>query len=245
MDKSWRISKHLQTCASFPGEPIHMGLLVPWANQAMEAEIPSLFPGRVVWHVARLVPASATTALDDTFLAGMVQALPQALFQLHHLPLRAFAFGCTSASSLFPEEITAARQAYGEDQPEIPFLTAFSALCLCLTLCQAKRMLLLAPYESALTQREGEAFTRRGMTVTTAISLGYRDDIGTISSQQLLQACDDLPLAEGDALVLSCTALHTLECIPHLEERYHLPVLSSNTALALACVLSATGQVSW
>jgi maleate isomerase len=244
MDKSWRMSKQLQELPLRLDETLHLGVLVPWANQAMEAELPLLFPQRVVWHIARLVPSSTTTALDDDFLTGMVQAIPQAVFQLSRLPLRTLAFGCTSASSVFSDDIVGALQVLQRDQHAVPFLTAFSALCLLLAMCQAKRIVLVAPYEHELTLREAQVFEHHGIVVQRAASLGYRDDIGSISSQQILDACATCPLDKVDALVISCTALHTLDVIPLLEEQYHLPVLSSNTALALASVLVAIHQLS-
>jgi maleate isomerase len=234
------MSTYLRDLTQNLNETIHLGMLVPWANQAMEAELPVLFPRRVIWHVARLVPPNATTALDDEFLTGMIRSVPQAVFQLRNLPLRALAFGCTSASSAFPDEVTTVLKTLQTGQRSIPFLTAFSALCLLLTACHAERIVLITPYEHELTLREAHAFEYQGITVQAAISLGYRDEIGTISTQQLLEACASSSLAGAEALVLSCTALHTLEVIPLLEERYRLPVLSSNTALALASILVAT-----
>src|SRR5687768_18335226 len=61
------------------------GVLVPWANVAVETELPCLGQEAVVWHYARLAPANGSTALDDDFLEGLLGAVPGALHQLSRL----------------------------------------------------------------------------------------------------------------------------------------------------------------
>jgi maleate isomerase len=60
-------------------ETIHVGVLVPWANAIVETELPRLRLDRVVFHYARLVPASRTTALGHRFLRELTSAVPTAL----------------------------------------------------------------------------------------------------------------------------------------------------------------------
>ena len=244
MVRSWKLLEviHELTERIPLSRPIHLGLLVPWANQTMEAEMPLLLPRRLICHVSRLVPASHTTTLDQAFLSGMIEAIPQATMQLSHLPLDFLAFGCTSASCAFPGGINLARTKL---QTTLPFITAFSAICSTLTYYQAQRIMLITPYEHAITEQEVQALHGCGITVVDAVSLGYRDGISDIHDQQILDACRQCIPQEVDAIVLSCTALPTLEVIPLLEDRYHLPVISSNTALVLVTALLSTHSIDY
>src|ERR1043166_4502613 len=64
-----------------------IGVLIPWANVAVERELTALGLKNLYWHYARLVPASNTTALDDDFLSGLINSVPGAMFQLSQLRL--------------------------------------------------------------------------------------------------------------------------------------------------------------
>jgi len=64
MVKRWKLRELSSDLAERIRTPAHFGVLVPWANMAMEAELPCIFPRQVVWHFARLVLPSRTTAID-------------------------------------------------------------------------------------------------------------------------------------------------------------------------------------
>ena len=83
----------------------HAGVLVPWANSVVEAELPRWAGTSVTWHYARLVPPSLGTALDEDFLAGLLAAVPAALGQLAALPLQRVYLACTSAAFVFPGQV--------------------------------------------------------------------------------------------------------------------------------------------
>jgi maleate isomerase len=234
MDKCWTLQQLTSDVASQLKTTIHLGALVPWANVAMEAELPYIFPQRVVWHFTRLVPPSYTTALDEKFLQGMINAIPQAVFQLCNLPLHALAFGCTSASAAYSVSFPDDEAIFCKC---VPFLTAFSAILYVLSLHRVKRIALVTPYEEPITQKEVQAFAASEIEVLQSTSMGYRDRIGAIRNDEVLEACKESIPCEAEALVISCTALHTHQLIPILEQQYGLPVISSNTAIALASVL--------
>src|SRR2546430_6100187 len=135
---------------------IHIGVLVPWANTVVETELPRLGLERVIFHYARLVPANATTALDEAFLSGLLAAVPDALSQLERLPLAAVLVACTSAGFAI------------HGVPPVGAATAFDALTATLTRQGVERIALATPYPSAVTAREVEAFARRGIAVTAS-----------------------------------------------------------------------------
>lgn len=202
-----------------------MGVLLPWANVAVEEELPQLGEPGVVFHYARLVPASRTTAVDDSFWHGLRAAATGAVDSMRHLPLDATVLACTSAGFT--------------GGPELPpgVITAFDALTTTLHQRHVASVALATPYPEQVAQTEAEALAAHGIEVTGNASLGLDDGYPHITTAQILTLCDGLPpaaLAEADALVLSCTGWRTLTAAAALQARLRIPVISSNLALALA-----------
>lgn len=198
-------------------------MLLPWANQAVEEELPQLGESGTVFHYARLVPASRTTAVDDAFWHGLRASATGAVDSLHHLPLEATVLACTSAG------FTAG--------PALPdgVLTAFDALSMLLQRRALTRIVLATPYPQAVTRAEADALGERGIQVAAHVSLGLTDGYPNVPTTQVLDLCAQLPEADltgSDALVLSCTGWRTLTALPLLQARYGIPVVSSNLALA-------------
>src|ERR1700676_3800120 len=122
------------------GGPVHAGVLLPWANTVVEAELHRWTGRAVVWHYARLVPSDLATALDGEFLTGLLDAVPAALEQLSALPLRRGYLACTSAAFMHPELAgSAARQA------QVTLVSAFDAITAVLSEHGASHVALLAP----------------------------------------------------------------------------------------------------
>lgn len=206
----------------------HIGVLIPWANTVVEAELPRLGLSHIVWHYARLVPDNQGTALDDSFLQGLIRAVPGALHRLSRLPLAAVLLACTSAGFSYPRDV--------------PVVSAFDALLSGLRRLGARRVLLLTPYPDHLAEREAKALEARGHTVVGHASLGWKDGFADVTSDQilvLLERFTRATLEDADALVLSCTAWPTLDVIEAIEARTDRPVISSNLALAIAATSQA------
>ncbi len=206
----------------------HIGVLVPWANTVVESELPRLGLTHIVWHYARLVPDNQGTALDDSFLQGLVRAVPGALGQLSRLPLAAVLLACTSVGFSYPLDVRV--------------VSAFDALLAGLRRLGARRVLLLTPYPDHLAEREAKALEAQGQTVVGHASLGCDDGFAEVTSDQILGLLGRFTraaLADADALVLSCTAWPTLDVVEALEARTDRPVISSNLALALAAMSQA------
>lgn len=204
--------------------PRHVGVLVPWANTVVEAELPQLSGDQLVFHYARLVPPAQTTALDEVFLSGLRQAVPDALASLSRIRLAGTLLACTSAG-------------FTADDPAAGATSAFVAIVHTLRLLRTDRIALAAPYPHSIAVAEAAAFTSAGITVTELASLGlvdHYDQITTTMSRQLIDQIDRHGLADASALVLSCTNWPTLDLIAALESELGMPVISSNLALAVA-----------
>lgn len=209
-----------------------MGVLLPWANQAVEEELPQLGEPGVVFHYARLVPASRTTAIDDSFWHELRAAATGAVDSMRHLPLDATLLACTSAGFT--------------GGPALPpgVITAFDALTAVLHRRGFVRVMLATPYPEPVTRAEAETLSERGIRVLAHASLGLDDGYPDITPRQIIDLCADLPkpaLAGSDALVLSCTGWRTLAAAADLQDRLRIPVVSSNFALAAHTLPPAPG----
>ncbi|NBE51195.1 maleate cis-trans isomerase family protein [Streptomyces boluensis] len=203
---------------------IRAGLLLPWANVAVETELARLGLRHTIFHHTRLVPASRTTAIDASFWHGLRESSVQALDSLSHIPLDVAMLACTSA--------------HFTGGPPLPsgVFTAFDALLQALTEAAVARVVLVTPYPGPVTKAEAAAFTEAGVEVLAHTSLGLTDGYPDVTPDQVLALVEQLPqgaLNVAGAVILSCTGWHTLPVIAELEHRFGKPVLSSNLAMAL------------
>jgi maleate isomerase len=210
----------------------HVGVLVPWANTIVEAELPRMGLDQVVFHYARLVPARRYRDADD-FLAEIAAAVPGAVSQFARLSLSGVLVGCTSVGFMTPE-------AYAGTL----VVDAFEAIMCGLRQLDASRVVLATPYPKRHTAQETETLVARGVQVSdhASLDLGLLDDFGAVTPARIRALVGELQpqaLAEADALVLSCTAWPTLAAIVQLEDELGIPVLSSNLALAWQAVRAA------
>ncbi|PCG88027.1 hypothetical protein CIB93_00990 [Streptomyces sp. WZ.A104] len=211
---------------------VRVGLLLPWANVAVETELPLLGLRHTVFHHARLVPPSRTTAIDASFWQGLREASAQALDSLSHVRLDAVVLACTSVGFT--------------GGPPLPsgVFNAFDALLRALTEASVARVVLATPYPAPVTEAEAGALAEAGVEVLAHVSLGLVDGYPEVTPDQVLALVEQLPesaVEAAGAVVLSCTGWHTLPVIAHLEHRYGKPVLSSNLAIALLSARAPAG----
>lgn len=210
--------------------PVHAGVLLPWANSVVEAELHRWTGAAVVWHYARLVPSSRATALDAGFLTGLLDAVPLALTQLSALPLRRAYLACTSAAFMYPERAGSASR-----QAQFTVVSAFDAITTVLAEHGARRVVLLAPYPQDVIDAELRMFDQSGVTVTGCASLGLDDSYWSVTRDQigeLIEKVGDEAIGKAEAIVLSCTGWPTFGSIRTLQRRLGKPVISSNLAIA-------------
>ncbi|MEV4580279.1 aspartate/glutamate racemase family protein [Nonomuraea jabiensis] len=215
----------------------HVGVLVPWANTVVETELPEWGRGLAVWHYARLAPAHGGTTLDGDFLSGLIEAVPEALHQLSRLSLDQVYLACTSAAFTHLDrlaEVTAGSQ--------VRVVSAFEAILAQLQKRGARRIALVTPYPSEVTEVEVIQFAERGVLVTGSASLGLADGYAEVTLNQQAALVDQLgkeAVRQADAIVLSCTGWPTKAAITMLRRRLRRLVTSSNAAIALHALGSA------
>ncbi|MEU7022774.1 hypothetical protein ABZ990_19245 [Streptomyces sp. NPDC046203] len=214
---------------------VRVGLLLPWANVAVETELPRLGLRNTVFHHARLVPASGTTAIDKSFWHGLREASTGALDSLAHIELDSVIVACTSAGFT------------GGPPLPVGVTTAFDAVLAALAADDITRVVLATPYPAEVTEAEAAAFAEAGIDVLEHVSLGQDDGYPEITTDSVLTLVDGLPqhaVEAAQAVVLSCTGWHTLRAVEELEQRLRTPVLSSNIAMALSAARLSSGATA-
>jgi maleate isomerase len=208
----------------------HAGVLVPWANSVVEAELPRWAGTSVAWHYARLVPPSLGTALDEDFLAGLLAAVPAALGQLAALPLQRVYLACTSAAFMFPGQVQTAAAG-----TRVPVVTAFDAILAALRQWHCDRIVLLSPYPAKVCEAEADTFGNHGVAVTGHATLDLRDGYSAIDPGQirdLARRVGTRAVEEAQAIVLSCTGWPTWGLEKVLAREHGKKIVSSNLAVA-------------
>ncbi|TKA08571.1 maleate cis-trans isomerase family protein [Actinacidiphila oryziradicis] len=210
----------------------HVGVLLPWANVAVEAELPRFGLRHVVFHYARLVPASRTTAVDDAFWHGLREAAASAMDSLSHIPLDGVLLACTSAGFTSGTPLPTG------------VVTAFDALRDSLRLVGAERVALATPYPKEVTRVEVDVLRQAGTAVTEWAALDLVDGYPGVTGDQVRRLVQEIPpegLEAAQALVLSCTGWHSQALLAELQATLGKPVISSNLAMALYAARLVTG----
>ena len=95
-----------------------------------------------------------------------------------------------------------------------------------------KRVSVVTPYVEDLNVAEKEFLQDNGLEVTnvTGMQLISSDDICWLKPEQITEFALKNFNTSADALVLSCTGLHSAPIVEGLERKIGKPVISSNTA---------------
>lgn len=208
-----------------------VGIATPQANPTVEAEMRLLFPLSAIMVIARLTSPSSDSA---TRLRAYLEDLPQTLNQFDTLPIAAFGFACTASSYLLGSERQKTLIARIEESRGYPIITATDAIAWRLERAGARRIALVSPYTTELTEAAANHWRDLGYEVTGVkrIDTGSADtrSIYALGSKDALPAVADLSKLDVDAVLVSGTGMPSLPLIAGAPDRPL--VLSSNFCLA-------------
>ena len=223
---------------------LRIGIATPMANPTVEPELRALFPGTVNMLVTR----SVATGDSRTRLVAYFESLETSLESFGGLKLDAFGFACTASSYLLEPGVETRRCAELSEQFAYPVITASQAIEEALKSRQVKSLAIASPYPAWIAEACTAFWSRKGFDVvaatTAAAGMADTRDIYSLDPEA---ACarfvEDLgrnpATRTADALLVTGTGLPTLPLLKPLGEALALPVLSSNGALADACLHAA------
>ncbi|MBC6441133.1 MAG: Asp/Glu racemase [Rhodospirillales bacterium] len=212
-----------------------IGIITPFTNTNLEADIALLRPDGVSCHVMRAggydldaVPDSeqmrkfALAGLDDV-LAMLLPAKPDIVL-----------YGCTSATLSMGPDYDRNFCAMIEDKSGVPAVTAAGALVEALNDLDARTIGFCSPYTEELNRESAAFLGASGRQVIQSAYVG--EDLDSDGQNALTPpVVFDLGLRadhpQADAIVMSCTDMRAVEVITALESRTGKPVVTSNQAL--------------
>ena len=210
-----------------------LGVTVPQANTTVEPEMQALLGARHTLLTARMVCRSfdARARLLDYF-----DTLAATAAQFDVAPLQVLGFACTGSSYLVGATHEAERLVALTAARGYPVLSAAQSILQALHALGARRIALLSPYPSWLSEAGQAYWKAAGLTVTAVAGLSselldtrniYK--LTTPAVQKILAA---LRTTGCDAVLMSGTGMPSLRTIA--AHSLPMPVLSSNLCLAWA-----------
>lgn len=226
-----------------------IGVIIPPANVALEAELPPFLPAGVAASYNRLTRPEAKLTKES--LLAMGESAMRAASDLAYARPDVFLYGCTSGSFLdgFGNEGRIAERIAG--LTGIPAFTTSTAVLEALRALGGRRVFMLTPYPEEVNAHEIAFLAHHGFTVPAHDSFrcAVSAEIRAITSDQvadlLLRNRD--AILDCDAVFVSCTNLVVLDQVARLEAALNLPLVTSNQAslwAALKRLGIATGGVA-
>ncbi|WP_116474731.1 maleate cis-trans isomerase family protein [Zobellella maritima] len=211
-------------------ERVHIGLVQLANDHSLETdwshllrEQASLFSTRIFKEngmTPEALDAVAESISDGAALVG------------DGLSMDVMAFACTSASILIGENkvsklLTKGREVTPTTNPWSAAQAAFKHL-------GAKNVAVFSPYPTDVNFPLYEQLTNAGFNVVGLASLGIIDDnmIHKVTLETFNEGIEKITKdGNVDVIFMSCTSLRAVERIQHLENKYGIPIVSSNSAL--------------
>ncbi len=218
-----------------------LGIAVPQANTTVEPEMQALLGAGHTLLTARMTSASPESRQR---LVDYIDTLGHTLAQFDVAPLQVAGFACTGSSYLIGPDDEATRLQALSAALGYPVLSAAKSILQALEVLGARRIALLSPYPSWLSEA-GQAYWRAcGLTITHVVGLPDElldtRNIYKLRTAAVQQVFDTLDVSGCDAVLMSGTGMPTLGVMA--QRLLAVPVLSSNLCLAWAmrCVVEAS-----
>ena len=215
--------------------PAGIGVIAPH-DLALDRELWRWTPEPVALYVTRTPPLDVAVSTELAEALCDADTLTRACREVAEAAPGITAFLCTSASFVGGLSGEAALRALMERAGARRAITTSGALIEALAALGARRVAVATPYDEALTARLEGFLGEAGHDVVGTARLGLSGDIWRVSEGSVRDLVAALPLADADAVVVSCTNLPTYDVIPSLEQTIGLPVVSANLATMWAAL---------
>lgn len=211
-------------------ERAHIGLVQLSTDHTLELDWSRLVGDQAAVFSTRI---PYTGEMDPDSLMTLSNYIGQASQLIAtNLSMDVMAFGCTSASMVLGHDKVS--QLLSRGRGAIPTTNPWRSTLSALDYLGVKRLAVLSPYPDSVNQHLLRQLKYHGIS---CVSLGYFDikndtKITHVSAQSILNALEMvLPNTGAQAVFMSCTNLRVLHLIDEIENRYKLPVLSSNSTM--------------
>lgn len=210
----------------------YVGILSPETNTIVEHEVIRMISedidilNKVSFHFSR-IEVNVDYAEDEMdFLHELYNNKEKACKLLKFIPLDVIGFFCTSAAMLQKDNHIIPDAING-----VPCLDPLITL---ISVCQKinpKKVLLLSPYNQKISSLLENSFKNANIPVYKSIFLDINKDIDKYDLEQAKNLIIDNLESNTDLIMISCTNFRTLDLISFFENKFGIPVISSNQSL--------------
>lgn len=212
-----------------------IGVLVPFTNCNLEADMALLRPDGVSFHFARLGGYDLEAVPDAEQMAGLGSAsLDEPLRLLAGVRPDVVLYGCTSATlthgRAFDRELAEKIQKESGAQT----VTAAGALVHALRTLGIKRIGFASPYVAEINDLAIAFLADAGIATVARADIGValgNYGQGELTPDEVYALGLRAASTEVEALVLSCTDMRSVEAVERLEEELGKPAITSNQAM--------------
>ncbi len=211
------------------------GLIIPSSNRMVEQEMIQAFPQGVQAHVTRL----RMTGANRTPLAQVLPRVEEATRSLTDARCDVVAFHCTANSMdegpSGEQRLLAAMAGTGAAQ----VTTTATAIRAALDALDAKRIVLLTPYDQKTTDHEAEFLHECGYQVLQATGFAFAGSDAYCATPPAFWRDRMIEAVRPDADVyfVSCANISMLGIIDAVEAEIGTPVITSNQAVVWDCLV--------
>ena len=209
--------------------PLRLGFLYP--GHSAEDDL-ALLAGKLSAPVEAQVAITSVGEdahrVDALLDLGSMERLAEGIAALRGVT--AVVWACTSGSFVFGWD--GARQ-QADDLERVAGVPASSTSLAFVSAARAlgvTRVAVAATYPADVTERFRDFLTAGGLDVTGLTSCGIitAEEVGTVGTKVVAEMTRAADRAGAEAVLLPDTALHTVACLPALEQAVGKPVLTAN-----------------
>ncbi len=213
-----------------PGQNACLGLIALATDPATEPEWRRMIPDDdIALYVSRIAYASNCTPEG---LMAMAEGMTDAARLIDaRLNVDVIAYSCTSGTVTIGYDNVASR--IRAAHPDIPCSTPITGAVEAFNRLEVSKIGVVTPYTNAINATMEDYLVNEGCELTgmTGFGLTIDREIASIPMEDLAKAVTAVLNDETEALFFSCTALIIAEHIDALEQRFGLPVVTSNQAM--------------
>jgi len=211
----------------------YAGILIPETNIVVEDEIIKMIAedvnilNKVSFHFSRIEVKKDYSKNEKAFLQEVYNNVGKAMKLLEFIPLDIVGFFCTSAilSQKFNE------RHFLKNSNNIPILHPLQAVLFALSKIKPKRILLFSPYNYTTAMAFEKILKNEGISISRNIFLNVNRNIDKYDLDRARKLLIKFINEEVDLILILCTNFRTLKLITFFENKFEIPVISSNQAL--------------
>lgn len=207
-----------------------IGAIIPANNSVIEPEFWSVLPSGFALYATRIL---ARGDLTPEAVVHMEQYVHRAADELAAAGVDVIVYCDMVTSFIMQPGWNEAKVAEMEDRLGIKMPSAWTALRDALAALGIRRIALGTPYPRAIHALASPFFASRGYDIVGDATLDIlkMNEVPNISTHRLANFVDHLPHESADAIVLLATDLPTFSSIAAIEQKFDLPVLTSNQTI--------------